>query len=108
MTINKDKPETIGQARRFNTVRNQYAALGFCDHCAAQEAFARQLGRKRTDPPCVVCAALLDPRVDQPSSPEKRDSARVSALGGPGTPKVAQVRAIGEPETPKLVARVAA
>jgi hypothetical protein len=55
-----DRTETFSQAQRFDTNRNTFAKLGFCDTCAAQAAYGRQLGWNQVAPPCARCIASVD------------------------------------------------
>jgi len=52
--------ETLDQAELFTTNRNLFSRLGFCDMCAAQAAYGRQLGWKQVAPPCAKCIASVD------------------------------------------------
>ncbi|MCG2797663.1 MAG: hypothetical protein L6367_03890 [Cellulomonas sp.] len=57
----KDKPETLSQAQTFDTVKGYGLAYGLCHRCAAQVAWAAQLGYERvTRQPCPSCAPLID------------------------------------------------
>ncbi len=59
-----DKPETIRQAKGFDSTRVAYADAGFCDLCAGQAAFGHSIGWPRVRPVCDSCRGL-------PLPPEK-------------------------------------
>lgn len=60
MTLAADrKPETLGQARRWETIKRRYIGAGLCDKCAAQAAWGHQIGFTRSNAPCADCAAVV-------------------------------------------------
>jgi hypothetical protein len=54
-----EPPETIHQAKRWETVKNRYLAAGLCVNCASQAAYGHQLAFSRIHPPCDDCAAVV-------------------------------------------------
>ena len=67
--VKANAPETIEQARRWQIRRDQYAAAGFCDRCAAQAAWGHQLGFAEQPPPCERCTGLSAPVVGREVGP---------------------------------------
>ena len=70
-------PETIVQARTWQTVERHYLDYGLCDPCSAMAAWAVQLGfgHPGIRPPCTECAprvAALPSRVNSQASPWRR------------------------------------
>lgn len=55
----KDRPESPGQARCWETVRGKYVAAGLCSGCAAQAAWGHQNGFANIAPPCSGCAPVV-------------------------------------------------
>lgn len=55
-TRRKDRPETIRQARTWETVKGHYQEAGLCEGCAGQAAYGAQLGFAKIKPPCAECA----------------------------------------------------
>ena len=53
------RPESIGQAKAFDTRAGVYRAAGLCDACAAQAAFGHQLSFAQVRPPCPHCVSLI-------------------------------------------------
>lgn len=53
------KPETLAQARRWETTKRRYIGAGLCDKCAAQAAWGHQIGFSRINAPCADCAAVV-------------------------------------------------
>lgn len=53
-----DRPETLRQARRWESLAVTYRAAGLCDRCASQAATARQLGHSQSAGPCSTCWPL--------------------------------------------------
>jgi len=53
------RPETIGQARTFDSRASQYRRAGLCDVCAAQCAFGHQKGFTKVRQPCPDCISLI-------------------------------------------------
>lgn len=54
----KTRPETIGEARNFERVKNNALRFGFCAACASQLAWGHQNGFGSLRPPCADCAAM--------------------------------------------------
>jgi hypothetical protein len=54
-----EPPETMRQAKRWETVKNRYLAAGLCIKCASQAAYGHQLAFSRIHPPCDDCAAVV-------------------------------------------------
>lgn len=50
------RPETLSQAKRWDSLASRFRAAGFCPACAAAMAWSRQL-RTACDP-CPLCADL--------------------------------------------------
>lgn len=53
------KPETVRQARTFDTYANRYQSVGLCDYCAAQAAFGHQHGFSVVEPVGDCCIAIV-------------------------------------------------
>lgn len=53
------RPETLGQAVRWETVKNRYGRRGLRVRCAAQAAWGHQLGFGNVHPPCGVCESVV-------------------------------------------------
>lgn len=51
----ESRPETIDEARRWQTRHNKYVAAGICPRCAGQAAYGHQLGWSNVYPPCSTC-----------------------------------------------------
>jgi hypothetical protein len=68
------KPETMGQARKWQSRMNIYLKLGLCHKCACQAAYGHQLGfaphehvsrtgnvaLEGVHPPCDQCQPIVD------------------------------------------------
>lgn len=54
-----DPPETMRQARRWDTANVRYTRAGLCTMCASQAAWAGQIGYSRVHPPCEECAPVV-------------------------------------------------
>lgn len=52
-------PETQRQAERWDVTRDNYAAAGLCDRCAAQAAYGHADGFSEVHPPCPGCSELV-------------------------------------------------
>lgn len=52
-------PETLRQARRFDSTRNAYAKQGLCNRCAAQAAYGHADGFQTVKAPCGECASIV-------------------------------------------------
>lgn len=59
--ITTDRPETIRQARTFETVKGHYERAGLCGPCAGQAAYGHQMGFAKIKPPCAACALITLP-----------------------------------------------
>ncbi|WP_086149173.1 hypothetical protein [Cellulosimicrobium sp. KWT-B] len=56
----KSKPETLGQARNWERLKNVYLARGLCHRCASQAAYGHQLGFLSLEhEPCAACRPLV-------------------------------------------------
>lgn len=53
------RPETLRQARSWDTAKNQYRTLGLCWPCAAQAAEGHAVGFSSVRPPCAHCATIV-------------------------------------------------
>lgn len=53
------KPETIGQAKTYDSRASRYRAAGLCDACAAQGAFGHQQSFAKVRKPCPDCISLV-------------------------------------------------
>lgn len=62
-TRRKDRPETLRQARTWETVKGHYEDAGLCGGCAGQAAYGHQLGFAKIKPPCAECAYIRLPDV---------------------------------------------
>lgn len=47
------QPETLRQARTFETFKTAHVHAGLCHTCASQAAYGRQLGFSRVAGPCT-------------------------------------------------------
>lgn len=54
-----EPPETMRQAKRWETTKNRYLAAGLCVTCASQAAYGHQLGFARIHPPCDKCMSAM-------------------------------------------------
>lgn len=54
-----DPPETLRQARRWDSAFTRYTRAGLCPRCASQAAWAGQIGYSRVHPPCEGCAPIV-------------------------------------------------
>ena len=55
-----ERPETLAQAKTWETVKGRYLAAGLCHRCAAQAAWGHQIGFSRLEhAPCQTCAAVV-------------------------------------------------
>jgi hypothetical protein len=54
-----DRPETLAQAKRWDTQCARARAWGLCDRCSSQYSWGLQLGFTQVHPPCDSCAELL-------------------------------------------------
>lgn len=52
-------PESLRAARRWDRIRDNYAAFGLCNKCAAQAAWGHANGWGDVDSPCDRCAELI-------------------------------------------------
>lgn len=53
------RPETLGQARRWDRVKARYVGHGLCHSCASQAAWGHQGGFSTVRPPCRTCAVIV-------------------------------------------------
>jgi hypothetical protein len=60
-TTRRDRPETLRQARTWETVKGHYEAAGLCEGCAGQAAYGAQLGFAKINPPCDHCSYVVLP-----------------------------------------------
>ena len=51
-------PETVDQARLWESVKQSYLADGFCAACAVQAAYGHQLGFSQVAPACTDCRGI--------------------------------------------------
>lgn len=58
--LTNETPETIQQARTWETVASAYQGEGLCRGCAGQAAYGHQLGFLRVKSPCVDCQPIVD------------------------------------------------
>ncbi|BCW72415.1 hypothetical protein NicSoilB8_34590 [Arthrobacter sp. NicSoilB8] len=56
----QDPPETLRQARIFDSTKRHYERLGLCRVCAAQASFGHQRGFSQINPPCHECQPKVD------------------------------------------------
>ena len=57
--MNETIPETLGQARLWTIVLNNYTQFGLCHGCAAQAAWGHQNRFVSVQPPCEACADVV-------------------------------------------------
>jgi hypothetical protein len=57
-----DRPETVRQARTWETVKGHYEDAGLDGGCAGQAAYGHQLGFAKVNPPCDHCSYIVLPR----------------------------------------------
>jgi hypothetical protein len=55
-----DGPETLNEAKHWQTRNTRYLGLGLCHVCSAQAAYGHQLGFSRIHPPCEKCAPIVE------------------------------------------------
>lgn len=79
-----DRPETITQAIRWQTVKNHYVTLGLCHVCAAQAANGHQIGFTRINQQCTDCAGVVAGFPDGAANGWRSQSYRKAALGAYG------------------------
>lgn len=53
------KPETLGQARRWQQRLTRYTEAGLCHRCAAQAAYGATHGWSVVHPPCSSCEPVV-------------------------------------------------
>jgi hypothetical protein len=53
------RPETLGQARTWDSNANAWEDFGLCRACAGQAAWGAQLGFAEVHPPCPDCAPKI-------------------------------------------------
>jgi hypothetical protein len=51
-------PETLDQARLWESVKQSYLSDGFCVACAVQAAYGHQLGFSQVAPACADCRGI--------------------------------------------------
>jgi hypothetical protein len=49
-----DRPETVSQAKNWETVKGRYIREGLCNGCAGQAAYGHQLAFTRIQAPCLA------------------------------------------------------
>jgi hypothetical protein len=54
------RPETISQARTWDTVKHKAMHAGLCEACASQYAWGCQIGFSLSKPPCPNCQPVVD------------------------------------------------
>ena len=62
MTTQRQVPETLRQAQRWDAVKLRYTDAGLCDRCAAQAAWGHQNNAGGWDdlrPPCDRCVTVV-------------------------------------------------
>ena len=59
MVTSLNQPETLAQARRFQSWCGRYRAAGLCNMCAAQAAYGHAHGWRVIEPPCPRCLPVL-------------------------------------------------
>lgn len=52
-------PETLRQAKTWESVKNKALKFGLCPRCASQLAWGHQGGFTTVHPPCAECAPLV-------------------------------------------------
>ena len=60
MGTSRERPETLGQARHWENVKNKYLQVGLCPVCAAQAAWGHQNGFTSIHPPCDNCQEIVE------------------------------------------------
>jgi hypothetical protein len=81
-----DRPETLREAIRWQTVKNHYVTLGLCHVCAAQAAYGHQIGFTRINQPCAVCATVVAGLPDETANGWRSQSYEKAHKGAYGLP----------------------
>ena len=81
-----DRPETLREAIRWQTVKNHYVALGLCHVCAAQAAYGHQIGFTRINQPCPDCAGVVAGLPDETANGWRSQSYEKAHKGAYGLP----------------------
>ncbi len=56
----KNRPETLNEARSFESVKNNALAFGLCLHCSSRLAWGHQNGFSQLEPPCEEDSSLVE------------------------------------------------
>ena len=54
------RPETLRQARNWDSIKPKAMQAGLCEACASQYAWGCQIGFNLSKPPCRECQPIVD------------------------------------------------